>query len=140
MKLQPEKFNVQTISAHGPGWVLVVQGAEGEKVTHSVVLSSAGLRQPWACNDFSDLNASHFAPLAELDCELVVFGSGNRLRFPHPSWLEALMARGIGLETMDTPAACRTYNILAGEGRKVVAALVLEPANESSGDSRGVSG
>jgi uncharacterized protein len=127
MKLQPEKFNVQTISAHGPGWVLVVQGTEGEKVVTSVVLSSSGLRQPWACSRFADLNASHFEPLAQLDCELVIFGSGNQLRFPQPAWLQALMARGIGLETMDTPAACRTYNILAGEGRKVVVALLLEP-------------
>ncbi len=140
MKLQPEKFTVQTISAHGPGWVLVVQGAEGEKVTHSVVLSASGIRQPWACNSFFDLNASHFAPLAELDCELVIFGSGKKLRFPDPAWLQLLMARGIGLETMDTPAACRTFNILAGEGRKVVAALVLEPGNEPSDDLRGVSG
>ncbi len=140
MKLQPEKFNVQTIGAHGPGWVLVVQGAEGEKVTHSVVLSSQGLRQPWPCSDFSELNASHFAGLAELDCELVIFGSGKRLRFPQPAWLQGLMARGIGLETMDTPAACRTYNILAGEGRKVVAALLLEPAGGSLEGSIGVSG
>jgi uncharacterized protein len=127
MKLQPDKFNVQTISAHGPGWVLAVQGAEGEKITASVLLSSWGLRQPWPCNSFADLNASHFAPLALLDCELVIFGSGAQLRFPQPAWLQALMARGIGLEAMDTPAACRTYNILAGEGRKVVVALLLEP-------------
>lgn len=140
MKLQPEKFNVQTISAHGPGWVLVVHGSEGERVTHSVVLSSWGLRQPWECTQFSDLNASHFEPLAQLDCELVIFGSGRQLRFPHPAWLQALMARGIGQETMDTPAACRTYNILAGEGRKVVAALVLEPANDTPAAPGGVSG
>jgi uncharacterized protein len=58
--------------------------------------------------------------------ELVLFGSGTRLRFPRPEWLQALVALGIGLETMDTAAACRTYNILAGEGRHVVAALLLE--------------
>ena len=58
--------------------------------------------------------------------ELVVFGSGTRLRFAPPALLRGLMARRIGVETMDTAAACRTYNILAGEGRRVVAALLLE--------------
>ena len=57
--------------------------------------------------------------------ELVVFGSGARLRFPPPAWLQPLMARRIGVETMDTAAACRTYNVLAAEGRAVVAALLL---------------
>ena len=55
-----------------------------------------------------------------------MFGSGRRNRFPPAAWLKALMARRIGLETMDTQAACRTYNILAQEGRKVAAALLIE--------------
>ena len=63
--------------------------------------------------------------LLDLDPELVIFGSGNRIQFPQPQWLEALYAQRIGLETMDTQAACRTYNFLAGEGRRVVAALLL---------------
>ena len=58
--------------------------------------------------------------------ELVVFGSGSKLRFAPPALLRGLMARRIGVETMDTQAACRTYNILASEGRNVVAALILE--------------
>ena len=61
-----------------------------------------------------------------VDAELIIFGSGVRNRFPPPAWLQPLMARRLGLETMDTPAACRTYNILASEGRNVVAALILE--------------
>jgi len=56
----------------------------------------------------------------------VIFGSGSRIRFPQPAWLAPLIERRIGLETMDTQAACRTYNILSGEGRKVVAALLIE--------------
>ena len=64
--------------------------------------------------------------LATLEAELVILGSGTRNRFPPPAWLAPLMARRLGLETMDTAAACRTYNILAGEGRNVVAALILE--------------
>jgi hypothetical protein len=58
------------------------------------------------------------------DIELVLFGSGSRVQFPKPPWLAALYARRIGVETMDTRAACRTYNILMTEGRKVLAALL----------------
>ena len=55
----------------------------------------------------------------------MLFGSGPRIQFPPPQWLAALFGRRIGVETMDTQAACRTYNFLAGEGRKVVAALLV---------------
>ncbi len=72
------------------------------------------------------LGAEHFAPLADAGAELVLFGSGARLRFARPQWLEALYARRIGVETMDMAAACRTYNILAGEGRRVLVALLIE--------------
>ena len=57
---------------------------------------------------------------------MVIFGSGSRIRFPQPRGCEPLMARRIGVETMDTAAACRTYNILAQEGRSVAVALLLE--------------
>ncbi|MBC7379376.1 MAG: Mth938-like domain-containing protein [Burkholderiaceae bacterium] len=124
MKLQPDKSDVQTINGHGPGWVAV----NGEKINRSVIIGSRGERVDWPCNRFEDLTPAHFEQLATLGAELVIFGSGSRIRFPHPSWLQHLMARRTGLETMDTPAACRTYNILAGEGRHVLAALLLEQA------------
>jgi uncharacterized protein len=89
-------------------------------------VGSGGLREAWACSRFEDLTPAHFEQLAQLDAELIIFGSGARNRFPPPAWLAPLMARRLGLETMDTPAACRTFNILAGEGRNVVAALILE--------------
>jgi uncharacterized protein len=122
MKLEPDDFDVQTIQGYGPGWV----GVQGEKINHSVILGSQGQRVDWQCTQFEDLTAEHFAQLAEFDAELIIFGSGKRIRFPQPAWLAPLMAKRIGLETMDTGAACRTYNILAGEGRRVVVALVLE--------------
>ncbi len=122
MKLQPDKFDVPAISGYGPGWV----GVDGERFETSLVLDSRGGRADWACSGYGELDRSHFDRLAALGPELVVFGSGGRLRFPRPEWLQALVARGIGVETMDTQAACRTYNILAGEGRHVVAALILE--------------
>ena len=122
MKLEPDNFDVQTIQGYGPGWV----GVQGEKISHSVILGSKGQRIDWQCSRFEELTAAHFAPLADLDAELIIFGSGSRIRFPKPAWLQPLMAKRMGLETMDTGAACRTYNILAGEGRRVAVALVLE--------------
>jgi uncharacterized protein len=122
MKLEADNFDVQTIQGYGPGWV----GVQGEKITHSVILGSKGQRVNWQCSRFEDLTAAHFAQLADFDAELIIFGSGSRIRFPQPAWLQPLMAKRMGLETMDTGAACRTYNILAGEGRRVVVAIVLE--------------
>lgn len=122
MKLQPDKPDVQTVTAHGPGWLAV----NNEKVEASVVIGSHGERFAWDCTDFSQLEARHFAQLADLGAEMIIFGSGARIRFPQPVWLQPLMARRIGVETMDTAAACRTYNILAGEGRHVLAALLIE--------------
>ena len=123
MKLQPDRFDAPAITGYGPGWVEI----GGERVQTSVVIGSRGQRQDWPCREFSALTADHFVQLAALDAELVIFGSGERLRFVSPAWLQPLMLRRIGLETMDTRAACRTYNILAGEGRNVIAALLLEP-------------
>jgi uncharacterized protein len=122
MKLQPDKFDVQSISGYGPGWV----GVNGEKITRSVIISSGGERIDWPPDRFEDLGAEHFAQLTLVEAEVVIFGSGSRLRFPNAAWLRPLMARRIGVETMDTAAACRTYNILAQEGRRVAVALLLE--------------
>ena len=122
MKLQPDKSEVQTITAYGPGWIAI----NHERLETSMVVGSGGERFAWDCMSFESLGAAHFAPLAALDAEMVIFGSGTRLRFPHPSWLQPLMARRVGVETMDTAAACRTYNILAAEGRRVLAALLIE--------------
>ena len=124
MKLHPDKSNVQTITAYGEGWIAV----DGERIDASVIIGSGGERIQWPCQRFSELQASHFAQLAELDTELVIFGSGGRIRFPDPAWLQPLMQRRLGIETMDTRAACRTYNILSGEGRKVVVALLIGDA------------
>ena len=122
MKLQPDKSDVQTISGYGPGWV----GVGTEKITRSVIISSLGERIEWSVDRFEDLAAGHFEQLAQVRAEVVIFGSGTRIRFPQAAWLQPLMARRIGIETMDTPAACRTYNILAQEGREVAVALLLE--------------
>jgi len=123
MKLQPDIFDVQAITGYGPGWV----GVNGERITHSVIIGSGGERQPWPASRFDELGAEHFAQLASVPAEVAIFGSGARIRFPKPAWLAPLIDKNVGLETMDTAAACRTYNILAQEGRRVVVALLLEP-------------
>lgn len=81
---------------------------------------------PWPVSSFDALAPEHFERLLEQTPELVVFGSGSRLRFPHPRLTAPLTARRIGVETMDFMAACRTYNILMAEGRRVAAALLIE--------------
>jgi uncharacterized protein len=124
MKLQPDQSDAQTISAHGPGWI----GVAGEKITHSVIIGSRGQRIEWA-RRYEDLGPEHFVTLAQLGVEVVIFGSGPRIRFPKPAWLAPLASKRIGLETMDTAAACRTYNILAQEGRDVAVALLLDPVS-----------
>jgi len=122
MKLQPDRFDTLAITGHGPGWVAV----NGEQVAHSLVVSARGDRLDWHCDRFEALTPEHFEQLLALRPELVVFGSGERLRFPAPALLRSLVEHHIGVETMDTRAACRTYNILAGEGRRVVVALLIE--------------
>ena len=122
MKIQPDIITAQSISAYGPGWI----GIGKEKVTSSIVIGSRGERFDWDCKRFEDLGAAHFAQLAALDAELIIFGSGNLIRFPPASWIKPLIEKQTGVETMDTQAACRTYNVLAGEGRVVIAALLLE--------------
>ena len=122
MKIQPDKFDVQSISGYGADWVSIA----AEKISSSVVIGSRGQRHDWGCHAFDHLGAHHFEMLVALTPEIVIFGSGNRIRFPKPEWLTPLYAKRIGLETMDMQAACRTYNILAGEGRDVVLALLIE--------------
>lgn len=126
MKLQPDRLDVQSILAYGAGWVGLANNGVAEKIDYSIVIGSKGEKFAWNCPQFEQLTAEHFTVLGNLKPELVIFGSGARLRFPPPAFLRALMDARIGLETMDTLAACRTYNILAGEGRHVVAALIVE--------------
>lgn len=127
MKLQPDRLEVQSILGYGPGWVGLGNQGVAEKITYSVIIGSRGEKLDWNCPRFEDLTSEHFVQLAALKPEMVIFGSGTRLRFAKPSLMQSLMSQRIGIETMDTLAACRTYNILAGEGRHVIAALLIEP-------------
>jgi uncharacterized protein len=110
------------ISRHGAEGVIV----NGVEYRDSVVVPWKGSVTAWRVSDFATLTDRHFATLAELGPELVIFGSGTRIRFPQPALLRPLIERRIGVETMDTAAAARTYNVLLAEGRTVVAALLFE--------------
>lgn len=123
MKLQPDRAEgVNVITALEPGLVRV----NAQAFRRSVLVPWHGATLDWDCEDFAQLGARHFERVAGLAPELVIFGSGARLRFPAPALLRSLITRGIGVESMDTAAACRTYNVLAAEGRTVVAALLIE--------------
>ena len=139
MKLQPDHLDVQSILGYGPGWVGLGSMGVAQKIEHSIVIGSRGEKFDWHCESFDQLTPEHFARIAGLRPELVIFGSGSRLRFARPEVLRALIDQRIGVETMDTLAACRTYNILAGEGRQVMAALLIEtgtaPALSADNDS-----
>ncbi|OOZ36038.1 Mth938-like domain-containing protein [Solemya velesiana gill symbiont] len=97
-----------------------------EKVfTSSLILMPNKVIPDWGPENFQSLSADDFEQIAELKPDLVLLGTGEKHCFPSPALYHALVNAGIGLETMTTPAACRTYNILMSEGRKVAAALLL---------------
>lgn len=121
MKIHPNPSTVQSIGSYGDGWIQV----GSQKLTHSVVLSSRGEQINWQCDRFEDLTTQHFEQLAQLQTELVIFGSGTRLRFASLALTRPLIDQQIGLETMDTGAACRTYNLLVNEARLVACALLM---------------
>ena len=89
-----------------------------------LIVMAQGLINTWQPASFDVLAAEHFIALAELGVEIVLLGTGSTQRFPHPRLTRALIDKRVGLEVMDTGAACRTYNILVSEGRSVAAALL----------------
>ncbi len=123
MKMHADRPEVaNAISRHAPEGVIVA----GVEHRSSVLVPWRGEVKPWPVDRFEALGEASFDAVIALAPELVIFGSGSRLRFPPPVILKTLMARRIGFEVMDTPAACRTYNVLLAEGRSVVAALLFE--------------
>ena len=123
MKLQPDKAQVPTVLAYGPDWIQINQFRFGQ----SVVVSALPDQPPRALHDTPGLEVREgdLEALAQSGADIVIFGTGTRLVFPPASWMRAFAQARVGLEVMDTAAACRTYNILASEGRKVVALLSL---------------
>ena len=112
---------VNTITGYGEGYVMI----NGERRASSVVVLPDRV-EPWQSGAFDTLTPDDFQFLKSLGAEIVLLGTGPRQRFPHPRLTAELAKAGIGLEVMDLQAACRTYNILVAEERKVAAALLFE--------------
>ena len=112
-------------TGYGEDHVLI----NGHRHDASLLLSARGIEiAPWAGLGFDALTAAHFEWIAQRELDILLLGTGTRLRFPHPSLTRALVEARIGLEVMDIGALCRTYNILAGVGRWGGAAVLIEPA------------
>jgi uncharacterized protein len=109
-----------TITGYGDDYVTV----NGERHDSSVVVLPERIL-PWPAQAFDTLSSENFEFLKNLGAEIVLLGTGARQRFPHPRLTAALTSAGIGVEVMDLKAACRTYNILVAEERKVAAALLF---------------
>ena len=111
---------VNTFTGYGEGYVMV----NGERRDSSVVVLADRV-VGWPAKAFDALTLEDFSFISELKPEIVLLGTGARQRFPHPRLTRALAEAGIGVEVMDVQAACRTYNILVAEARKVAAALLF---------------
>lgn len=110
------------IRGYGDGEVVI----NDTRYTRSLILMPQRIIEDWPPSSYEALEAEHLAQLAQLQAEVVLLGTGPTLRFPPVAHTRALIQAHIGFEVMDTAAACRTYNILMGEGRIVAAALIIQ--------------
>jgi uncharacterized protein len=108
-------------TGYGEGYVEVNR----VRFHESLVVTGERIVKDWPIASIDALQADHLAAIIELKPVIVLLGTGARFQFPEPARMAPLYKAGIGVEVMDTPAACRTYNILMGEGRDVLAALIL---------------
>lgn len=124
LKFQPDTLaGVNNITHYDSGTIRV----NADPHATSMLVPWVGEAQAWDARRVEELTQAHFDALLDYEPEVVIFGSGPKLRFVSPALYRNLIARRIGIETMDSGAACRTYTVLANEGRKVVAAILLDP-------------
>ncbi|PKO73258.1 MAG: hypothetical protein CVU23_03640 [Betaproteobacteria bacterium HGW-Betaproteobacteria-17] len=125
--------NQRLFTGYGDDHVLI----NGHRHESSLLLTPNGVEiAPWAGLGFEALTAAHFEWIALREPDILLLGTGTRLRFPHPSLTRALTDARIGLEVMDIGALCRTYNILIAEGRNVGAAVLIEPGGGQTGEAK----
>ena len=123
MKLQPDpKEALNTVTRYDAQYIEINE----IRFNQSIIVMPLGAVEAWSVKSFNDLSRHDFSKIIEKKPALVIFGSGQRIRFPAPSLLQDLIQARIGFETMDTQAACRTYNILMSEGRLVLGAFLIE--------------
>ena len=108
------------ITGYGAGYFLI----DGARYEGGVVVTPEGITAGWTPRTIEDLDAAALEVFDGVECEVVLLGTGRDHRFPDAALLAPLMARGVGVEVMSSDAACRTYNILMSEGRRVVALLI----------------
>ncbi|MDP2144618.1 MAG: Mth938-like domain-containing protein [Gallionella sp.] len=122
MKLQLTRLgDTRMFTAHGQGHVAV----NGVRYDSSIVVQADEVHSDWNPADFDDLTEADFEYFLKLKPEVLLFGTGTTQRFAHPKLYRMLTEARIAVEFMDTPAACRTYNILVAEDRNVVAAILV---------------
>lgn len=122
MKLHlADSKNRYTVTGYGPGYLAV----NTIRYEQPLIITPDRDPESWPVTDFEALDITVMAALLEKHPEIIILGTGAIQRFAKPAVLRPLIEAGIGLETMNTPAACRTYNILMNEGRRVIAAMFL---------------
>jgi uncharacterized protein len=125
MKLQPDKIDTLAVTGYGSGWIAI----SAQKHTETQLINSNGERLTLKLASWDALSWEDLEPLlqwAQAGIELLVIGTGVKQRFLPANWTIKLNQAGLGVESMNTPAACRTYNILAAEGRSVAALLLID--------------
>ena len=122
MKLQIARTEGQNVvTAYGDDYVSV----NAVRYTKNVIVMSDRIIPVWTASTSAAMMLADFELLASLETEIILLGTGKALRFPPPEFMRPLIEVRKGLEVMDMQAACRTYNVLISEGRKVTAALLL---------------
>jgi uncharacterized protein len=112
----------QTVTGYDDSGVEI----NAERFAYSLIVMPETPPRVWDVPNFDALTAEHFEQIEADRPDVVILGTGERQRFVHPRLIASLSARHIGVECMDSKAACRTYNVLMGEGRKVTLALIIE--------------
>nr|VFJ73190.1 MAG: Uncharacterized conserved protein, contains Mth938-like domain [Candidatus Kentron sp. FW] len=115
------------VTGYGPVGDGSYVAVDGQRFTHSLILTPFEI-VAWPPRTFEEVTVAHIGLLTEFDPEVILFGSGEKQRFPAQALFRLCYEKGIGIETMATVAACRTYNLLVGEGRAVVAGLLMPDA------------
>ena len=121
MKFSLEPDHQSSIQSYATGQVVV----GGNTYTSPLIISATGVSPDWEPSTLEEITEQHLRELLLLDPEIVILGTGARLRFPSAAITSCLMEHRIGIEVMDTASACRTYNVLLSEDRRVVAALLM---------------
>lgn len=127
------------LNLESPDFDYVLRGADGRlalvndrRLTRSFIVAPRSLAEDWPVTDVRTLDIDALAPVLALEPEVILLGTGETQGFPPPATMAACLSRGIGLEAMTNAAAARTFNVLAGEGRRVVAAFVLAERSAES--------